>query len=692
MANIRKTFNFRNGVQVDEDNFIVNANGLVGIGTSVPSEFLDVRGTTKVVGLITASDLHISGIATVSHIKVGTAISITGSGIAASQFYGDGSKLTSLPTSQWLDVDVGLGYTSIYSAGSVGVGTTDPRNTFQVGGDPAATGKKGVGINTIGNIHASGIVTASSFVGNIVGPVVGNVTGNLTGEVNAAKFDTNNSGVVVSGVGTFSDDVKFAGTSRNVNWVTGGELQFDDDTKLVTGASRDLQIYTQSGGASCIHNSNTDLLISNNTFVGGNYQIRIQARNSKNSILCHPDEWVKLYYNDNEKLITTDYGIKVTGIASVTDATIADATVTNSVLVGTGGTAFSAKNTGKIGIGTATATADLHILKPQGTSIKVNADSGIPNVKIGIGSTAKYGCLRFNNEPNSFDVVNLDTGDLNFVLDGANNNGVGNFTWNDVTAERMRLTYDGKLGINEDAPAHQLHVVGTSTVTSNAWVGGNLDVKGNVSVGGTITGTLVFTDAIEANINKTAGVSTIGTLNIVNSIGFNNNNPQTKLDFLSATAAFNSIGIGTTNPGTKLDVRGNAYITNVGVNTNTIRSDASYDVGNLQVVDTALELFQSDIKLDRNSRVGCGTVGDIPQGLVDLRIGGSTNFSGPWVWLPQLTTTQRNSETTASASGISTGAMIYNTTSDRIEVFLPPPNGSGGSPNNAYWVGIATVA
>ena len=47
MASIRKSFSFRNGVQVDEDNFIVNANGLVGIGTSVPSEFLDVRGTAK---------------------------------------------------------------------------------------------------------------------------------------------------------------------------------------------------------------------------------------------------------------------------------------------------------------------------------------------------------------------------------------------------------------------------------------------------------------------------------------------------------------------------------------------------------------------------------------------------------------------------------------------------------------------
>ena len=28
MASIRKSFSFRNGVQVDEDNFIVNANGL----------------------------------------------------------------------------------------------------------------------------------------------------------------------------------------------------------------------------------------------------------------------------------------------------------------------------------------------------------------------------------------------------------------------------------------------------------------------------------------------------------------------------------------------------------------------------------------------------------------------------------------------------------------------------------------
>ena len=45
MANYNKAFNFKNGVQVDNDNFVVNANGLVGIGTTVPSAFLDVRPT-----------------------------------------------------------------------------------------------------------------------------------------------------------------------------------------------------------------------------------------------------------------------------------------------------------------------------------------------------------------------------------------------------------------------------------------------------------------------------------------------------------------------------------------------------------------------------------------------------------------------------------------------------------------------
>ena len=39
-----------------------------------------------------------------------------------------------MPTSQWLDKDVGLGFTSIYNRGYVGVATDDPRHTLQIGG------------------------------------------------------------------------------------------------------------------------------------------------------------------------------------------------------------------------------------------------------------------------------------------------------------------------------------------------------------------------------------------------------------------------------------------------------------------------------------------------------------------------------------------------------------------------------
>ena len=84
MANYKKSFNFKSGVQVDTDNFIVNANGLVGIGTSVPRRLLDVYGTVRTSGLVTAANVYSTGISTFGSslevstgtLKVGTAVTI----------------------------------------------------------------------------------------------------------------------------------------------------------------------------------------------------------------------------------------------------------------------------------------------------------------------------------------------------------------------------------------------------------------------------------------------------------------------------------------------------------------------------------------------------------------------------------------------------------------------------------------
>ena len=171
MANIRKTFKFREGVNVD-DNVLVVAGQRVGIGTTVPAQVLDVRGRVTITGDIDYSNSTTTGVSTFAEVRLGTGVTISSlSGIVtAVSFSGDGSTLSNLPTSQWQDMDVGLGFTSIYNAGNVGVGTTDPRNTFQVGDNPDDVGRKGVGINSeTGNIKSSGIITATTFSGALSG-------------------------------------------------------------------------------------------------------------------------------------------------------------------------------------------------------------------------------------------------------------------------------------------------------------------------------------------------------------------------------------------------------------------------------------------------------------------------------------------------------------------------------------------
>ena len=64
----------------------------------------------------------------------------------------------------------------------------------------------------------------------------------------------------------------------------------------------------------------------------------------------------------------------------------------------------------------------------------------------------------------------------------------------------------------------------------------------------------------------------------------------------------------------------------------------------------------------------------------------------PWVFIPQMTTATRNTKTTAtgqSSTGIGTGAIIYNKTTERIEIYLPDGDTTANVTN---WVGIATVS
>ena len=198
MANIRKSFNFRSGLQVDNDNFIVNANGLVGIGTSVPTQYLlNVHGDARITGLTTANNIFLSDGLEVTGVTTVGFITASGGNVAGILTVGQ----IKVGNSGVVNNLVGFGFTTFISDnGGVGLHTTskigintsispgvsDP--TLNVSGninvsDDFTVGS-GVTLTNTGNAFYSGIITATTFDGNL------DAADLTTGTISGARFPT----------------------------------------------------------------------------------------------------------------------------------------------------------------------------------------------------------------------------------------------------------------------------------------------------------------------------------------------------------------------------------------------------------------------------------------------------------------------------------------------------------------------
>jgi hypothetical protein len=586
MTNFNKSFNFRNGVQVDVDKFIVRGS-LVGIGTSLPTERLEVtNGNVKFNNLLIANNQQLSGIGTFNEIRSGNNIKIQGSSgvVTATAFYGDGATLSNLPTSQWLDVDAGLGFTSIYAQGNVGVATTSPFWSLQIGGDPRKIVETGVGINSNGNIYTSGIISAFAYTG---------IGAGITG-INASNITE----------GTLSLSV--------IPQISNIKIPDPLQVGVITATTQ---------------------FFGNLTGVAETARSLLQGTNLNNIGLV--------------TAVSVQSGI----------ASIGSANIVNALSVGVGGTILSATATGRVGIGTTISPSDLQIRSIANPLLEVISNTNQARIAIGqsaqnVGTANSSAVLRFGSTRRTFDIINNDMGNMNFVLhNGAKQSGVTTGRWGWVYgqtgAEVVSITYDGKLGIGKTDPDRALYVTGSTYTTLDGYYGGSLEVLGTVTINGTEFG---GGGVLPNNIYATSGVSTVVQLHIYNPVGFSSvgigtNKPKFGLDASNEVAQFAQLGIGITPADAVLTVDGLCLFDSVGVGTTALYDpllDGTY--GNIQLYSQDVYFLgdqetRSSITLDTFTSLGYNQSN--PRSILDFGsvVGAAVSYG--YFIAPTVTTAQR---------------------------------------------------
>ena len=613
MADIRKTFNFRDGVQVDDEVLVVRGNR-VGLGTTSPDQLLDVRGNANITGVTSTVNFNVTGVGTFNQIKLGSGIILGNAGvITATTFSGDGASLTNIPTSQWTDV----GAASIYNDGSVGVGTTNPANPFQVGGDP--NNGIGVGFSTSGNIKASGIITATTFSGALNGSVTGNVTGNLTGNADTATY------AGVAGVATVAQNLTGNPSISVTNVNASGVGTFPN---LVT---TDLSTVTLKGYNSlrAPHGATTTIVVTVATKVSG--QHRYHGSGSANGFVLdgvqapyltltpgrtyrfdvsdgtnagHP---LRFYY-DVDKTTPYTTGVTASGNAGVSgsyvDLVVSD--TTPSVLhyqcsshskmgnsVQTGSNILDTEHNSEVR-GTLTATSLVGALTGNVagnvtgnlTGTAVTSTTFFGNITgTGITATTFTGSLVGGVTGNVTGLINSVGLSTITRLSTTNITATGVSTFTDIdlsgTADLPNV-YTSGIGTFTRSFATNLNVSGVSTFGNNIVAQGNLDVDGlttlddvNVSAAATIAKAVI--SALNVSGVTTSAGGFIG--NVTGNATGLSGTPTVVVNGLTATTSklgvstATSIGIGTDTANANLQIHNASGASSIVVGQNSAVAD-----------------------------------------------------------------------------------------------------------------------
>jgi hypothetical protein len=306
-----------------------------------------------------------------------------------------------------------------------------------------------------------------------------------------------------------------------------GNLSFGDNDKAIFGAGSNLQIY-HDGFNSYISNSTGNLFIQDTD--GGTVYIRGKA--GENSIIANDDGSVQLYFDNAEKLYTTNGGVNVTGTVTA-DGLIVDGTASSTVGTFTGaGSNFNFL----------TSVGDASVVNSSLYSIDMNR-GGLSNAKIdfGRGSSGTDGYLSLSTAGS--ERLNIaSNGDISFYEDTGT---TPKLFW-DASAERLGLGTTSPavaLDVNGDIYARSGIVAADefrSYSTALSTYGSNTSAlhyfKGSVGIG---------TSSPDAQLDISS--ATTSTLRLSNTdIALTENQITGQLEFYQADVSANPQGLGVT--------------------------------------------------------------------------------------------------------------------------------------------------
>ena len=351
---------------------------------------------------------------------------------------------------QWLHQS-GTGGVSQVASGAVGVGTTNPLADFYVRGDAQITG-----ILTAGHIAMGSSITFGDDDRAYFGDgtdlqiyhsgsdsfIQDTGTGDLKIRSSNVRIEDTSGNLIINAAPTTaflysSGNAKLgtAGWGAQVNGIF-KVLDATDSSgstnKLSIGTGNDFNLYHDNNGDSYISNTTGHLTIRNNT---SGKVINLQPKSGANGIIARYEGAAELYHNGNLKFATASTGVSVTGVAGIDNNPSTDVglRVTNN--------STSAFSTSENLEGTTNRKITPLMLRNGSTSANTETYLGFD---AGHSSKAQWniGVKKTGALQGDF-IFNTRTG-------------------SSTSAERLRITSAGQIGIGTDAPAHALDIQGSS--------------------------------------------------------------------------------------------------------------------------------------------------------------------------------------------------------------------------------------